>query len=132
MSKVLVIDDDPDIILSVRMTLEGAGYDVVEALSGEQGIEKIQTEKPALIILDVMMETKTAGFKLAQQLHDPESDLSIYKDIPVLMLTSIQSTTPLSDEPDIDDLPVELFVDKPIDPESLLSKVEWLLSAEPI
>ena len=48
------------------------------------------------------------------------------------MLTAIHSTTPLRFEPDIDNLPVELFVDKPIDPDDLLSKVDWILSREKI
>lgn len=132
MSKILIIDDDPDIVLAVRMSLEAEGYQVTEASSGEQGIETIKTEHPDLIILDVMMETKTEGFQMALKLHspDPTSEFIEFKDIPILMLTAIHSTTPLAFEPDIDYLPVELFVDKPIDPEDLVSKVKWLLSRE--
>lgn len=132
MSKILIIDDDPDIVLAVRINLESEGYDVIEASSGEQGIEKIKSEHPDLIILDVMMETKTEGFQMALKLHspDPTSEYIEYKDIPILMLTAIHSTTPLAFEPDIDYLPVELFVDKPIDPEDLVGKVDWLLSRE--
>ncbi len=132
MSKILIIDDDPDIVLAVRMSLEAEGYQVTEASSGEQGVEMIRTEHPDLIILDVMMETKTEGFQMALKLHspDPTSEFIEFKDIPILMLTAIHSTTPLAFEPDIDYLPVDLFVDKPIDPEDLVSKVEWLLSRE--
>lgn len=132
MSKILIIDDDPDIVLAVRMTLEAEGYEVVEASSGEQGIESIKSEHPDLIILDVMMETKTEGFQMALKLRspDPTSEYIDYKDIPILMLTAIHSTTPLAFEPDIDYLPVELFVDKPIDPDNLVNKIEWLLSRE--
>jgi len=132
MSKILIIDDDPDIVLAVRMNLEAQGYEVIEATSGEQGIERIKSEHPDLIILDVMMETKTEGFQMALKLRspDPTSEYIDYKDIPILMLTAIHSTTPLAFEPDIDYLPVELFVDKPIDPEDLVAKVDWLLSRE--
>jgi len=132
MSKILIIDDDPDIVLAVRMNLEEQGYEVIEASSGEQGIERIKSEHPDLIILDVMMETKTEGFQMALKLRspDPTSEYLDYKDIPILMLTAIHSTTPLAFEPDIDYLPVELFVDKPIDPEDLVAKVDWLLSRE--
>lgn len=132
MSKILIIDDDPDIVLAVRMSLEAEGYQVSEASGGEQGVEMIRTEHPDLIILDVMMETKTEGFQMALKLHspDPTSEFIEFKDIPILMLTAIHSTTPLAFEPDIDYLPVDLFVDKPIDPEDLVSKVEWLLSRE--
>ncbi len=132
MAKILVIDDDPDTVLAVRMCLEDAGHDVLEAPGGKEGLELLQRDRPDLIILDVMMETETEGFQLALKLHstDPTSELAAYRDIPILMLTAIHSTTPLRFEPDIDYLPVELFIDKPVDPENLVSKVDWVLSAE--
>jgi CheY-like chemotaxis protein len=129
MAKILIIDDDPDIVTAVRLSLESAGHQIVEASSGKEGLKKIKAEHPELIILDVMMETHTEGFQLAQKLHspDPASDLKHFKDIPILMLTAIHSTTPMRYEPDIDYLPVELFVDKPIDPDDLIKKVSWVL-----
>lgn len=131
MAKILVIDDDPDIILAARLCLEGVGHEVIDAKNGAEGLEKIKSDRPDLIILDVMMDTHTEGFQLAIKLRnpDPASELAEYKDIPILMLTAIHSTTPLQFEPDIDYLPVELFVDKPIDPDDLVSKVEWVLSS---
>lgn len=132
MAKILIIDDDPDIVLAVRMALESVGHTITEAGSGKEGIEKIRADSPDLIILDVMMESKTEGFQMALKLHspDPTSEYADFKDIPILMLTAIHSTTPLRFEPDIDYLPVELFVDKPVDPDDLISKVDWLLSRE--
>ncbi len=129
-TKILVIDDDPDIVTAVRMTLEGAGYQVASAASGQEGVKMVRSENPDMIILDVMLETHTEGFQLALKLHipDPASELARFKDIPILMLTAIHSTTPVRYEPDIDYLPVELFVDKPIDPEDLKKKVAWVLS----
>jgi CheY-like chemotaxis protein len=134
MTKILVIDDDPDVQLSARMALEKAGYKVVEARSGKDGLEQIRSEKPDLIILDVMMDTSTEGFQLALRLRnpDPTSELADFRHIPILMLTAIHSTTPLRFEPDIDYLPVELFVDKPIDPDDLIKMVEWVLSGEKV
>jgi len=70
--KVLAIDDDPDIITAVQLTLESAGYQVVSASSGQEGLEKIKAEHPDLIILDVMLETHTEGFQLALKLHSPD------------------------------------------------------------
>ena len=132
MARILVVDDDPDILLAARMCLEGEGHEVIEAVNGAEGLEKIKSETPDLIILDVMMDTHTEGFQLAVKLRnpDPGSELAKYKDIPILMLTAIHSTTPLHFEPDIDYLPVELFVDKPIDPEDLVRKVEWILEKD--
>ena len=134
MAKILLIDDDPDIITSVRMTLESVGHQLEDARNGEEGIKKIKEDRPDLIILDVMMDTKTEGFQLALKLRnpDPTSEFYALKDIPILMLTAIHSTTPLRFEPDIDYLPVELFVDKPIDPDDLIEKVEWVLKREKI
>jgi CheY-like chemotaxis protein len=134
MAKILVVDDDPDIITAVRMTLENAGHQVIVAYSGEEGFEKLKAEDPDMLILDVMMETHTEGFQMALMLHnpDPTSEFARFRDLPILMLTAIHSTTPLRFEPDVDNLPVELFVDKPIDPDDLLSKVDWILSREKI
>jgi CheY-like chemotaxis protein len=130
MAKILIVDDDPDIVLAVRMALESAGHDVREAGSGAEGIEVLKAERPDLVILDVMMETHTEGFQMALKLRnpDPASEYAAFRDLPILMLTAIHSTTPLRFEPDIDYLPVELFVDKPIDPDDLLGKVDWILS----
>jgi two-component system alkaline phosphatase synthesis response regulator PhoP len=134
MAKILIIDDDPDIVTSVKLSLESAGHQVIAASGGEEGLQKIQHDRPDLIILDVMMETKTEGFQLALKLRnpDPSSDLYPFKNIPILMLTAIHSTTPLRFEPDIDYLPVELFVDKPIDPDDLIKKVGWILDREKV
>jgi len=134
MAKILIIDDDPDIIYVTRMCLGEKGHEVIDAKNGKEGLEKIKEDRPDLIILDVMMDTATEGFHLALKLRnpDPKSDWAEYSDIPILMLTAIHSTTPLRFEPDIDYLPVELFVDKPIDPEDLQNKVDWILSGEAV
>jgi DNA-binding response OmpR family regulator len=133
MAKILIIDDDPDIVAAVRLTLEHGGHQVLHAAGGAEGLALLKAERPDLLILDVMMETHTEGFQLALKVRspDPTSEWIEFKDLPILMLTAIHSTTPLRFEPDIDYLPVELFVDKPIDPDDLLAKVEWLLDREP-
>lgn len=134
MAKILIIDDDPDIVTSVKLTLESVGHEIISAENGETGLALMKSKRPDLIILDVMMDTKTEGFQLALKLHnpDPASEYVAFKDIPILMLTAIHSTTPLRFEPDIDYLPVELFVDKPIDPDDLIGKVDWLLTREKV
>jgi CheY-like chemotaxis protein len=132
MAKILVIDDDPDIVTAVTMVLESGGHQVLSASSGKLGLQRIKAETPDLIVLDVMMETHTEGFELALKLHspDPASEWRAFRNIPILMLTAIHSTTPLRYEPDIDYLPVELFVDKPIDPDDLIGKVNWILARQ--
>ncbi len=129
MAKILIIDDDPDIVTAVRLTLESVGHKVVEAGSGKEGIARIKTDRPDLIILDVMMETQTEGFQVALKLHssDPGSEFAVFKNIPILMFTAIHSTTPLRFEPDRDYLPVEAFIDKPVKPDLLIEKVDSIL-----
>lgn len=130
MARILVVDDDPDIVLAVRMCLENAGHQVFEARNGGEGLARIKADSPDLIILDVMMDSTTEGFQLALKLRspDPLSDLAAFRSIPILMLTAIHSTTPLRFGPDEDYLPVEAFMDKPIEPAKLAQKVSELLA----
>jgi CheY-like chemotaxis protein len=132
MAKILMIDDDPDIVTAIRIPLEASGYDFFVASSGSEGLEKVKEVSPDLIILDVMMETATEGFQLAHRLRDrsPDSEYAEYSGIPILMLTAIHTTTPLRFAPDEDYLPVDAFLDKSADPDQLLSKVAELLQPE--
>jgi len=130
--RILVVDDDPDTVEVIRLTLESAGYEVVSAANGEEGLRRVVEEKPDLMILDVMMDTTTAGFHVSLKLRSPEPDspYAAFRKMPILMLTAIHTTTPLRFAPDADYLPVDEFVEKPISPESLLQKVEKLLAGE--
>ncbi len=132
MAKILMIDDDPDILTAIRIPLEANGHDFYEARSGNEGLEKVKEIHPDLIILDVMMETATEGFQLSLKLRDRSagSEFADFKDIPILMLTAIHTTTPLRFTPDEDYLPVDAFLDKSADPDELLAKVDELLEAD--
>lgn len=129
MAKILIVEDDPDMVMALRMPLEANGYSVFVASSGQEGLEKVKEIEPDLIILDVMMETTTAGFQVSLQLRspDPKSEYAPYRHIPILILTAIHTTTSLRFGPDEAYLPVDDFVDKPVDPEALLSKVRALV-----
>lgn len=133
MPKILLIEDDPDMVMALRMPLEANGYEVFEAATGEEGLRKVKEIVPDLIILDVMMETTTAGFQVSLQLRSPapQSEYAAYRHIPILMLTAIHTTTSLRFGPDEAYLPVDDFVDKPIDPDVLLEKVRALLESKP-
>lgn len=87
--KILIIDDDPDIIESTKALLESQGYEVFSAANKTEGLEVLKSNKPDLIILDVMMTTDQEGFEMNLELKEnPE-----YKDIPVLMQTGIEVMT---------------------------------------
>jgi CheY-like chemotaxis protein len=82
-AKIVVVDDDQDIRDSLQAILESRQYTVITAADRTEGIEKIRTEKPDLIILDVMMSSWLDGFDMSKNLKkDPE-----FKETPILMLT---------------------------------------------
>ncbi len=114
------------------MPLEANGYTVAHAGSGRVGLNMVKELTPELIILGVMMETTTEGFQLSLTLRspDPESEFAAYSHIPILMLTSIHATTPLRFGPDQNYLPVDAFIDKPINPDELLAKVNELIGRQ--
>jgi CheY-like chemotaxis protein len=130
MAKILIIDDDPDMVLATRMCLESGGHQVVEANSPTEGLKTLLAEKPDLLVLDVMMDTATAGFQTALTLRstDAASEYAVFRTMPIVMLTAIHSTTPLRFGPDSEYLPVDAFVDKPIDPDGFLKTINGLLT----
>jgi DNA-binding response OmpR family regulator len=81
---VLVVDDDPDLVESVSMKLESENFRVAKAYDGVEALEKIQAERPALVILDVMMPRKN-GYELCDQLKKSDET----KDIVVVLLTAV-------------------------------------------
>jgi len=120
--KVLIIDDDIDLVEAMRITLEGAGLLVIDAQDGQKGLDKIKKEKPDLIILDVMMGTQDEGFHIAYSLrNDP-----LTADLPIIMLTAIGQETgfAFNKEKDGDFLPVNEFIEKPINPDKLIETVK--------
>jgi CheY-like chemotaxis protein len=83
--RILIVDDDIDVITMVKAVLTKAGYEVISAMSKSEGLEKLRSEKPNMAILDVMMTTQYEGFELAQAiLNNPE-----FKDIPFIVQSSI-------------------------------------------
>jgi len=123
--KILIVDDDPDIVEALKMTLEASHYKVYTAANGTEGLKQVKAVNPNLIILDVMMDTTTAGFQVSLALRkaEPSSEYAAYRHIPILMITAIHTTTPLRFGPDKDYLPVDAFIEKPIEPEVLLKQV---------
>jgi two-component system alkaline phosphatase synthesis response regulator PhoP len=124
MARILIVDDDPDIVESVTMVLQRKNHEVIQAYGGVEGLEKARKEKPDAIILDVMMPDKD-GYAVCKELKsDPE-----YQTIPILLLTAVVSKIPTTTythrmgmETEADD-----YVDKPVEPVELLRLVERLL-----
>ncbi|HEG44658.1 MAG TPA: response regulator [Phycisphaerales bacterium] len=126
-ARILVVDDDADITIALQAILESQDYEVSVASNKSEGKEKLTAEKPDLLILDVMMEAWQDGFELAREVkQDPE-----VKDIPILMLTAVEGKTGIEFKTtagDPDWLPVDGFLDKPVEPQTLLAEVEKILS----
>ena len=118
MSKILVVDDDPDFVLICRMILEAEGYQVLEAANGGQALESMHQEKPDLVLLDVMMSTTLEGVDMSKEMEaDPD-----LKDVPVVMVSSIGTSEYASEFPD-ERIPIDSWISKPIQPEVLLKMV---------
>jgi len=120
--KVLLIDDDADLVSLNRGVLERDGYVVEAAYNGKDGIAKAKDTKPDVIVLDVMMSTNSEGFDAARALRKDEAT----KGIPLILLTSVNSTVPFKFEPD-EFLPVDQFLEKPMKPEDLVKHIRELL-----
>lgn len=120
MARILIVDDDPDIVESTRLFLEAEGHEVSAAFNRRDGMKAIE-RKPDLIILDVMMEEADDGLVMAQELRRSGCR------IPILMLTAISRVTRMNYGRDEDMLPVDGFLEKPASPETLISMVRQLL-----
>jgi CheY-like chemotaxis protein len=118
---ILVIDDDIDLVEVIRVTLENQGFAVIDAQSGERGIDLAKSSDPDLIILDVMLGKVDEGFQVAYQLRAEEAT----RDIPILMLTAVADQTGFGFDPSRDGefLPVNEFLEKPVSPRALVDVV---------
>ena len=122
MSKILIVDDDPDIQEACRLVLEKEGYEVDCASSRSEGKQKVVDYGPDLLILDVMMEEPDDGLIMARELR--RSGFSA----PIIMLTSVNAAMGLQIDRDDEIVPVEIFQSKPVEPKKLIEEVRSLLS----
>jgi len=126
--RVLIVHDDPDMVTALRLTLESAGYEILGASTSQEGLQKVKERAPDLVVLDAALETKAdLQVSLALRNPAPQSPYAAHRHIPILMLTAPHTATSLRSGPDEAYLPVDDFVDKPIDPNALLEKVRLLI-----
>jgi CheY-like chemotaxis protein len=123
MGKILVVDDDPDFVETTRMVLESAGYHVISAADGDEGLRKARSEHPDVVILDVIMKTVLDGLHMSQEMADSAGE----RDIPILMVTSIANSDYAALFPTDEYVHVNDFVTKPIAPQDLLKRIKALL-----
>jgi two-component system alkaline phosphatase synthesis response regulator PhoP len=125
-TKILVVDDDPDILEAINLILEAQGYQVVTARDGIDALNKLKEEKPDLMIMDLMMP-RLDGFGVCKELKDPR--WSKYAHIPIIILSSVRQDASrrryeleTGVQLDVDD-----YVEKPIEHNILLERVEKVL-----
>ncbi len=121
MKKILVVDDEPDIVFLVQKILKNGGYDVAGATSGQEALDKIKAERPDLVLLDVMMPGMD-GWEACKKIKEDDDT----KDIMVAMLT-VKS----EDEDKIQSFDYAIadwHIAKPIDRAKFSKTVEWLLT----
>ncbi|HOJ27702.1 MAG TPA: response regulator [Spirochaetota bacterium] len=117
---ILVIDDDPDILDSIKAILSANGFDVVTAMSGKEGIDAVASSKPDLILCDMMMERIDAGTKVAQEIKKSNPSIPIY------LLSSIGTATATNIE--IDKLGFNGVFQKPVNPDNLVATIKKALT----
>ena len=124
--KILLIDDDKDLLRAFQVTLEVKGYDVVTVSDGKEGFGKIISEKPDLVVLDVMMNTNLEGYTLLHLIKkEPE-----FKKLPIILLTGMKDQLGVNLYSGVEDeamLPNVRFQDKPVDPLYLVEMITDLL-----
>jgi CheY-like chemotaxis protein len=123
MSRILVVDDDPDFVEIVRLVLQREGYEVVTAPDGDTALRIMQESPPDLILLDVMMKGVLDGVETARAIGDDE----IMHQTPLIMVSSITSSPMAEFFPTDEYLPIDTWISKPIQPEDLLKTVERYL-----
>jgi len=121
--KILIVDDEPDVVRYLTVLLENNGFATVGASDGREGFEKAESEHPDLVVLDISMP-KESGIKMFRNLHDTK-ELS---KIPVIMLTGVSreferfiSTRKLVDPP-------AAYFEKPVNDDELVTKIRELTS----
>ena len=121
MPKILIVDDDPDIVEAGRLVLEREGYEVVGAPNRAAGMQKLEEVGPDLLILDVMMEEPDDGLTMARELRRGGFTQ------PIIMLTSVNAAMGITIDRDDEMVPVEKFQSKPVEPATLVAQVNELL-----
>jgi two-component system alkaline phosphatase synthesis response regulator PhoP len=120
--KVMIVDDDVDLVAANRAILKASGYDVAVAHDGSECLERIASEVPDLILMDMMMSTYTEGIDVINKLREsPQTER-----IPIILITSVDMRSAYGGNPD-ESLPVDQYLVKPVDPATLVKSVNGLL-----
>ncbi|MCF7873298.1 MAG: response regulator [Candidatus Omnitrophica bacterium] len=121
MAKILMVDDDREFLEASKAVLSAEGYQVILTKNVSQAEKKIKEEKPDMIFLDVMMEAPDDGIVFAHKLKKENVG------IPIVMLSAIGKVTGYSHNRCDEVMPCDGFLEKPVNPKSLLNKVKKIV-----
>lgn len=121
MAKIFLVDDDVDLVEQNKMVLVEKGHTVVTANTAKEALTRLKTEKPDLMIIDVMMEHRTAGFTLAREIGKN------FPKVPIIVMSGATDKANWMGEPGDTWGAVVNFLDKPVDPDKLAKVVEEVL-----
>ena len=124
--KILIIDDDPSFLEICSAILEEFDYQVDTASSSEEGLEKLVSQRPDLLLLDIMMATMDEGLNFATSIRQSE-DLS---KIPIMIVSAqpdAEKGYQRSVDKEMDWISADMFMEKPINPQDLLHNVRLLI-----
>jgi len=118
-NRILLVDDEKDLVETVAFRLEATGYEVIKAYDGQEALDKAKKEKPNLIILDLMLP-KMDGYKVCRLLKFDEK----YKSIPIILFTARAQE---EDKKLGEQVGADAYITKPFEPEALLGKIKELI-----
>ncbi|MGQ9599639.1 MAG: response regulator [Anaerolineae bacterium] len=125
MAKILVVDDDPDFVKVTTKVLEKAGHQVISAANGAKALKAMRQDRPDVVLLDIMMSYILDGLDVSREMAEDPT----LKNIPVIMVTSLTGVKGSGVFPTDEYVPVDEWLSKPVDPETLLARVNKALSA---
>jgi len=120
--KILVVDDEVQLVEMVKIRLEANGYEVLAAYDGQEALDKTREEKPDLIVLDLMLP-KLDGYKVCRMIKFDDK----YKSIPIILFSARAQD---SDKEMGVQVGADAYITKPFEPQVLLSKIKELLGEE--
>lgn len=123
MSRILVVDDDPDFVEITRTVLEGNGYEVEAAADGEQALQAMRADPPDLVLLDVMMSTLLDGLNVSHVMNEDP----VLSKVPIVMVSSITDSPSAGMFPTDEYIPIDAWISKPVQSDDLLTKIAQLV-----
>lgn len=124
--KILIIDDDPNFLFSVGSLLRANKYTVVTAMNPQRGLDKLVSEKPDLVLLDIMMDSLFDGFALCHEIKTSKK-YKDYKSAPVIFVSAVKEKSGSRFQFNAGEQGLvgpDDYIDKPVKPNTLLSCIE--------